>query len=163
MEASGERHGCRRLASRPWPRLGAVIGALNISTLRGRLGDEVSIRLCMIVMGVCVAAVASSRSPALSGCARHRHRPFRGSGSTRCGQEERPGLPRGRIRPDICPRDRPPLRGCNGLALVVRLTGCMRTSDIRRHAAVQKATNYRTENGRCQSESSRRRYGSVAP
>ena len=49
--------------------MGAVIGALNISTLRGRLGDEVSIRLCMIVMGVCVAAVASSRSPALSGCA----------------------------------------------------------------------------------------------
>ena len=94
---------------------------------------------------------------------RHRHRPFRGSGSTRCGQEERPGLPRGRIRPDICPRDRPPLRGCNGLALVVRLTGCRRTSDIRRHAAVQKATNYRTENGRCQSESSQRRYGSVAP
>ena len=49
----------------PWPRLGAVIGALNISTLRGRLGDEVSIRLCMIVMGVCVAAVASSRSAIL--------------------------------------------------------------------------------------------------
>ena len=49
--------------------MGAVIGALNISTLRGRLGDEISIRLCMIVMGVCVAAVASSRSPALTGCA----------------------------------------------------------------------------------------------
>ena len=47
--------------------LGAVIGAINISTLRGRLGDEVSIRLCMIVMGVCVAAVAISRSPVLSG------------------------------------------------------------------------------------------------
>ena len=44
--------------------MGAVIGALNISTLRGRLGDEVSIRLCMIVMGVCVAVVAISRSPA---------------------------------------------------------------------------------------------------
>ena len=38
--------------------MGAVIGALNISTLRGRLGDEASIRLCMIVMGVCVAVVA---------------------------------------------------------------------------------------------------------
>ncbi len=49
--------------------MGAVIGALNISTLRGRLGDEVSIRLCMIVMGVCVAIVAISRSPALSGSA----------------------------------------------------------------------------------------------
>ena len=47
--------------------IGAVIGALNISTLRGRLGDEVSIRLCMIVMGVCVVLVAISRLPVLSG------------------------------------------------------------------------------------------------
>ena len=47
--------------------MGAVIGALNISKLRGRLGDEVSIRLCMIVMGVCVALVAISRLPVLSG------------------------------------------------------------------------------------------------
>ena len=49
--------------------MGAVIGALNIATLRGRLGDEVSIRLCMIVMGVCVAVVAISRWPALTGSA----------------------------------------------------------------------------------------------
>ena len=49
--------------------MGAVIGALNISKLRGRLGDEDSIRLCMIVMGVCVALVAISRSPVLSGSA----------------------------------------------------------------------------------------------
>ena len=49
--------------------MGAVIGALNISTLRGRLGDEVSIRLCMIVMGVCVVLVAISRLPVLSGSA----------------------------------------------------------------------------------------------
>jgi MFS family permease len=49
--------------------MGAVIGALNISTLRGRLGDEVSIRLCMIVMGACVAVVAVSRLPVLSGSA----------------------------------------------------------------------------------------------
>ena len=49
--------------------IGAVIGALNISKLRGRLGDEVSIRLCMIVMGVCVALVAISRWPVLSGSA----------------------------------------------------------------------------------------------
>ena len=49
--------------------MGAVIGALNISTLRGRLGDEVSIRLCMIVMGVCVAVAAVSRSPVLTGSA----------------------------------------------------------------------------------------------
>jgi MFS family permease len=46
--------------------MGAVIGALNISKLRGRLGDEVSIRLCMIVMGVCVVLVAISRLPVLS-------------------------------------------------------------------------------------------------
>jgi MFS family permease len=49
--------------------MGAVIGALNISTLRRRLGDEASIRLCMIVMGVCVALVAISRLPVLSGSA----------------------------------------------------------------------------------------------
>ena len=49
--------------------MGAVVGALNIATLRGRLGDEVSVRLCMVVMGVCVAVVAISRSPVLSGSA----------------------------------------------------------------------------------------------
>jgi MFS family permease len=49
--------------------MGAVVGAVNISKLRGRLGDEVSIRLCMIVMGVCVALVAISRLPVLSGSA----------------------------------------------------------------------------------------------
>ena len=49
--------------------MGAVIGALNISTFRGRLGDEGSIRLCMIVMGSCVAVVAVSRWPVLTGSA----------------------------------------------------------------------------------------------
>jgi len=49
--------------------MGAVIGALNISALRGRVGDEVSIRLCMLVMGVCVTVVAISRWPALTGTA----------------------------------------------------------------------------------------------
>jgi MFS family permease len=49
--------------------MGAVIGALNISKIGGRLGDEVSIRLCMIVMGVCVVLVAISRWPMLSGSA----------------------------------------------------------------------------------------------
>src|SRR6202041_1971665 len=49
--------------------MGAVVGALNISKVRGRLGDEVSIRLCMIVMGVCVVLVAISRWPMLSGSA----------------------------------------------------------------------------------------------
>ena len=49
--------------------MGAVVGAVNISKLRGRLGDEVSIRLCMIVMGLCVALVAISRVRVLSGSA----------------------------------------------------------------------------------------------
>ncbi|MBV8106616.1 MAG: MFS transporter [Hyphomicrobiales bacterium] len=49
--------------------MGAVIGALNISAIRGRLGDEASIRLCMIVMGFFVAVVAISRSPVASGIA----------------------------------------------------------------------------------------------
>ncbi len=47
--------------------MGAVVGALNIATLRGRLGDEASVRLCMVLMGVCVAVVAISRSPVLTG------------------------------------------------------------------------------------------------
>jgi len=49
--------------------MGAVVGALNIATVRGRLGDEVSVRLCMLVMGVSVAVVAISRSPMLTGIA----------------------------------------------------------------------------------------------
>ena len=49
--------------------MGAVIGALNISTLRARLGGEASIRLCAMVMGGCIAVVAVSRWPALTGCA----------------------------------------------------------------------------------------------
>ena len=47
--------------------MGAVVGALNIATLRGRLGDEVSVCLCMVLMGDCVAVVAISRSPVLTG------------------------------------------------------------------------------------------------
>jgi len=46
--------------------MGAVVGALNVSALRNRLGDEDSIRLCMIVMGAGVAIVAMSGSPALT-------------------------------------------------------------------------------------------------
>ena len=44
-------------------------GALNIATFRGRLGDEVSVGLCMVFMEVCVAVVAISRSAVLSGSA----------------------------------------------------------------------------------------------
>jgi len=49
--------------------MGAVVGALNVSTLRARLGDEDSIRLCVIVMGAGVTIVAMSGSPLLTGAA----------------------------------------------------------------------------------------------
>ncbi len=49
--------------------MGAVIGALTISTIRARLSVEVSIRLCAMVMGAGVAVVAASRSPALTASA----------------------------------------------------------------------------------------------
>ena len=61
------RSNVRRHAGGVWH--GCSDRALNISKLRGRLGDEVSIHLCMIVMGVCVALVAISRLPVLSGSA----------------------------------------------------------------------------------------------
>jgi len=47
--------------------LGAVTGALNVSTLRSRLGGEAAIRLCVIMMGAAVAIVAVSRSSILTG------------------------------------------------------------------------------------------------
>jgi MFS family permease len=60
---------------------GVMIGALNISKLRGRLGDEVSIRLCMIVMGVCVAPCRNKPSAsAIRECPG-----LRGSRLDRCG------------------------------------------------------------------------------
>jgi MFS family permease len=46
--------------------MGAVIGALNISRLRGRLSGEASIRLCAMVMGLGIATVALSRWPILT-------------------------------------------------------------------------------------------------
>ena len=46
--------------------MGAVIGALNVSTLRNRLGDENAIRMCVIVMGAGVMIVAMSGSPVLT-------------------------------------------------------------------------------------------------
>ena len=46
--------------------MGAVIGALNVATLRNRLGDEHSIRLCVIVMGAGVIIVAMSGWPVLT-------------------------------------------------------------------------------------------------
>jgi MFS family permease len=47
--------------------LGAVTGALNVSTLRSRFGAETAIRLCVVVMGIGVAIVAVSRSSILTG------------------------------------------------------------------------------------------------
>jgi len=46
--------------------MGAVIGALNVSTLRKRLGDENAVRMCVIVMGAGVMIVAMSGSPVLT-------------------------------------------------------------------------------------------------
>jgi predicted MFS family arabinose efflux permease len=47
--------------------LGAVTGALNVSTLRSRFGAEAAIRLCVVIMGIGIAIVAVSRSPILTG------------------------------------------------------------------------------------------------
>jgi MFS family permease len=47
--------------------LGAVTGALNVSTLRSRFGAETAIRICVVVMGIGVAIVAVSRSAILTG------------------------------------------------------------------------------------------------
>jgi MFS family permease len=49
--------------------MGAVIGALNVTNLRSRVGEENAIRMCVIVMGVGVAVVALSRLPLLTGLA----------------------------------------------------------------------------------------------
>jgi MFS family permease len=49
--------------------MGAVIGALFIAPLRARFGVEASIRLGAMTIGVGVAVVATSRSPALTGIA----------------------------------------------------------------------------------------------
>ena len=49
--------------------MGAVIGALIIAALRARLSGEASVRLCAMAMGVGVAVVAVSRSPALTASA----------------------------------------------------------------------------------------------
>jgi MFS family permease len=49
--------------------MGAVIGALNISEVRKRLGGEAAIRACAISMGGAIAAVALSREPVLTAAA----------------------------------------------------------------------------------------------
>ncbi|MCL2714263.1 MAG: MFS transporter [Alphaproteobacteria bacterium] len=49
--------------------IGAVIGALNISELRKRMGGETAVRLCAILMALAIAVIAVSRSPALTAAA----------------------------------------------------------------------------------------------
>ena len=49
--------------------MGAVIGALNVTNLRLRVGEETAIRLCVIIMGLGVAVVALSRLPLVTGLA----------------------------------------------------------------------------------------------
>jgi MFS family permease len=41
--------------------MGAVIGALNIGEVRKRMSGEAAVRLCALVMGVAIAAVATSK------------------------------------------------------------------------------------------------------
>lgn len=49
--------------------MGAVIGALNIGEMRKRMSGEAAIRLCAIVMGVAIAAVATSTLPLITAAA----------------------------------------------------------------------------------------------
>jgi MFS family permease len=49
--------------------LGAVIGALNVSTVRRKLEAEFSVRLCSFIMGIAIIVTALSRWPALSALA----------------------------------------------------------------------------------------------
>lgn len=49
--------------------MGGVLGALNISVVRGRLGSERAVRLCALTMGIAIAVLALSRWPALTGAA----------------------------------------------------------------------------------------------
>jgi MFS family permease len=49
--------------------LGAVIGALNVSTVRRKIEAELSVRLCSLTMGAAVAVVGLSRWPVLTAAA----------------------------------------------------------------------------------------------
>lgn len=49
--------------------IGAVFGALNVGQARRRMSSEASVRLCALVMGVAMAVVAISRSPAITAAA----------------------------------------------------------------------------------------------
>ncbi len=49
--------------------LGAVIGALNVSTVRRKFRGEIAVRVCSFIMGAAVVVLALSRSPVLSAAA----------------------------------------------------------------------------------------------
>jgi predicted MFS family arabinose efflux permease len=49
--------------------MGAVVGALNITTVRKQLSGESAIRACAISMGASIAAIALSREPVLTAAA----------------------------------------------------------------------------------------------
>jgi MFS family permease len=49
--------------------LGAVIGALNVSTMRRKFAAEPSVRVCSLIMGLSVIAIALSRWPAVTALA----------------------------------------------------------------------------------------------
>jgi MFS family permease len=49
--------------------LGAVIGALNVATVRRKFDGETSVRVCSFIMGLAVVALALSRWPVLSAAA----------------------------------------------------------------------------------------------
>ncbi len=49
--------------------MGAVIGALNIGKVRGRMSGEAAVRACALAMAGAIAAVALSRSPVLTAAA----------------------------------------------------------------------------------------------
>src|SRR6516164_8638131 len=49
--------------------MGAVVGALNITTVRKNLNGESAIRACALAMGAAIAAIALSREPVLTAAA----------------------------------------------------------------------------------------------
>ena len=49
--------------------MGAVVGALNITTVRKQLNGESAIRACALAMGAAIAAIALSREPVLTAAA----------------------------------------------------------------------------------------------
>src|SRR6516162_1782467 len=49
--------------------MGAIVGALNITTVRKQLNGESAIRACALAMGAAIAAIALSREPVLTAAA----------------------------------------------------------------------------------------------